>query len=101
MNTTSNIAQLNPLRPEAGVQTGAVQTQGDGRLCTGTVDTMPDTLCSEMCKYGRRDEGDMTRCCLCAGWYHEECVGMTTDADWGGASGPARNADSPAREYSA
>ena len=26
----------------------------------------------------------MTRCCLCAGWYHEECVGITTDADRGG-----------------
>ena len=45
MNTTSNIAQpTSAISAEAGVQTGTVQTQGDGRLCTQTVDTMPGTL---------------------------------------------------------
>ena len=33
-------------------------------------------FCIGDCKHGRKDEGDMIRCCLCAAWFHEECLGL-------------------------
>ena len=43
--------------------------------------------CISLCKHRGGDKGDTVRCCLCAAWFHELCVGITTDVD--GGSGPA------------
>ena len=32
----------------------------------------------QKCKHERKEKGGMTRCCLCALWYHEDCVGITS-----------------------
>ena len=32
--------------------------------------------CVEDCTKGRKDLGDMIRCCLCAQWYHLECINI-------------------------
>ena len=32
--------------------------------------------CISECKHGRSDKGEMIRCCLCAVWYHEDCLGL-------------------------
>ena len=36
--------------------------------------------CIPNCKKGRsKDDEDMVRCCMCAKWFHEECVNLTQD----------------------
>ena len=45
---------------------------------------MANTACVPECKHRGRDKGAMIRCCLCATWFHEKCVNITTDADRGG-----------------
>ena len=37
---------------------------------------MSNLHCVPDCKHGRRCTGDMMRCCLCATWYHEDCLGL-------------------------
>ena len=39
---------------------------------------MAPLYCVNECKHGRLDTGDaaMIRCCLCANWYHEDCLGI-------------------------
>ena len=37
---------------------------------------MSNLHCVPDCKHGRRSTGDMMRCCLCAIWYHEDCLGL-------------------------
>jgi hypothetical protein len=48
-------------------------------ICSG-LETNPgpttDNLCIEGCKKGRKDVGDMLRCCLCAQWFHPGCINM-------------------------
>ena len=38
---------------------------------------MAPLFCVNECKHGRldTDDGAMIRCCLCANWYHEDCLG--------------------------
>ena len=35
-----------------------------------------DQLCTSECKHGGSDKGDMIRCCLCANWFHEDCLDL-------------------------
>ena len=37
---------------------------------------MADNLCLENCLHGRKDSKDMLRCCLCAQWFHLDCVNL-------------------------
>ncbi len=30
----------------------------------------------EDCRKGRKDTGDMIRCCMCAQWFHFECLNL-------------------------
>ena len=32
-----------------------------------------------------RNKGEMIRCCLCANWFYEDCVGIKSEDDRGGA----------------
>ena len=34
----------------------------------------PDNHCIEKCTKGRKDTGNMIRCCLCAQWFHLDCL---------------------------
>ena len=34
-----------------------------------------------------RSKGEMIRCCLCANWFHEDCVGIKSEDDRGGCGG--------------
>ncbi len=43
----------------------------------------PDTMCIAECKHKRKAAGDMIRCCLCACWFHEDCVGITSESERG------------------
>ncbi len=48
-----------------------------GLLCSGLeTNPGPTTYCVEDCSKGRKDSGDMIRCCLCAQWYHLECLNI-------------------------
>jgi hypothetical protein len=34
------------------------------------------SYCIEQCKHGRKDIGEMIRCCLCAKWFHQVCINI-------------------------
>lgn len=48
-------------------------------VCSG-LETNPgpttDSFCIESCKKGRKDVGDMVRCCLCGQWFHPACLNL-------------------------
>ncbi len=54
------------------------QLAGDVELNSG-----PDKHCIAKCKHNGSDSGNMIRCCLCASWFHEEFVGLTSSSDQG------------------
>ncbi len=43
----------------------------------------PGKMCTDTCKHKGEEAGEMTRCCLWAAWYHEECVGITIGSETG------------------
>ena len=55
----------------------ALLVSGDVELNPGPEMYTPD------CKHGKRTVGDMIRCCGCATWFHEDCVGIESEEDRG------------------
>ncbi len=53
---------------------------GDVELNPGPSD---DIYCTDSYKHKRKEQGSMIRCCLCAVWCHEDCVGIKTVDDRG------------------
>ncbi len=53
-------------------------------LLSGDIELNPG---SEMyilqCKHKHREANEMIRCCMCAVWFHEECVGINSEAEHG------------------
>ena len=57
----------------------AMDHDGDTQTQAGAVFSL---TCIENCKHGRSPDPkgvEMIRCCICATWYHNECVGLPDD----------------------
>ncbi len=53
-------------------------------LLAGDVELNPGpTMCTPDCKHNRQSKGEMIRCCACACWFHEDCMGITSDEETG------------------
>ncbi len=53
-------------------------------LLSGDIELNPGPeMCIPQCKHKHREASEMIRCCMCAVWFHEECVGITSDAERG------------------
>ncbi len=53
-------------------------------VLSGGVELNPGPeMCTPDCKHGRHTVGDIIRCCGCATWFHEDCVGIESEEDRG------------------
>ncbi len=53
-------------------------------ILSGDVELNPGPeMCTKECKHKGKFSGEMIRCCACAIWFRETCVGITTEDERG------------------